>query len=334
MRVVFYSGTNGLYAKRLGMKVGVIDRSSRLRPQAGEEWEVAIIKDTAPGERRGVLILSPIARIERWEIDREKGVAKKFSGSRLLEEHKLEPRYRSSSVEPSLTYGGVPNVIHWLEYHAPDGQVVEYRECEIPRLPRSVVDAATHAIVAAWRAGKPEASMVIPYRHKYGGTVELRWTGTCFNGFGEDGKAISSPDIAILRNGEMQWAQVRASGYGHQNEFVFTGYTELTGVKCPATEHKSFMAWARELYARAREKLASMDALQVAFMDIKYASALEELEESVASRMAEEMKQEILARLEKAPDELESQLRELERYGRDVVTRYLPMQEYLEITEK
>ena len=45
-------------------KLGVPGREFTEQPAIGETWKVQVVKDTSPGTRRGVLILSPLGQID------------------------------------------------------------------------------------------------------------------------------------------------------------------------------------------------------------------------------------------------------------------------------
>lgn len=48
-------------------KLGVLAREATERPAIGDQWVVRVVKDTAPGERGGVLILMPVKRVDVGE---------------------------------------------------------------------------------------------------------------------------------------------------------------------------------------------------------------------------------------------------------------------------
>lgn len=44
-------------------KIGVVAREADVRPRVDETWTVEVLKDTAPGERGGVLVLLPLEQV-------------------------------------------------------------------------------------------------------------------------------------------------------------------------------------------------------------------------------------------------------------------------------
>lgn len=50
-------------------KIGVLAREAKIHPKPGERWAVKVLKDTAPGERKGVYVLEPLHVLD--ETDEE-----------------------------------------------------------------------------------------------------------------------------------------------------------------------------------------------------------------------------------------------------------------------
>jgi len=48
-------------------KIGILSNTAKQTPSIGERWAVRVIRDTAPGERRGVLVLEPVKRLSNDE---------------------------------------------------------------------------------------------------------------------------------------------------------------------------------------------------------------------------------------------------------------------------
>lgn len=340
MRVVFTEGKNGPIVRRYGKKIGVIERRSPLRPQVGEEWEVELIKDTAPGERRGVYILRPIYRVEQWIIsfDKKKNpITRKKSGEKMLEERRLNKKYIGSYTKSSSTVGSPDVIVHQFEPILPADIRVEkpplgwdLDEVEVPKLTSHLVRQITSALLDAWRQGKPEATFSFPYQHKYGGEIEIRWRGYSFSGFDPEGKSISTPNVAILKDGKWQWAEVRGGSYGYQNETFFVGGPTMVGIECSARSWEEWLAWVDKIYAQAIEEVKATPATKIARRaSLDYFESGEETGDN--PQWAEEIKQNLLNNLEDCRFVSLKGLSEVKEFGRDVVLRNLPYRAWLNL---
>lgn len=338
MRVKFKRGKEGDPIVHIyGQKIGVVERNSKLIPQVGEEWEVEL-RDTAPGERRGVNILRPVKRLEKWEViavgkvgEEKNPVARKISGDKILEEKQLEKRYVKSLTADSQCVGGTDIIRHEFEPILPEDIQVErpwlgwgLDDFESPRLSDEVVTKITKALLDAWRQGKPEASTSFSYQHKYG-EIEVRWHGYSLSGFGTDGKPIANQNVAILKDGIWQWAEVRGVSYGYQNETCFAGGPAMVGIECGVKDQEGWLDWVDKLYIQEIEKIKAMPATSVALNDHDYYELTEDRGGQHDEVWAEQIKTRRIQWLEKKRLAIPEKTKAISAiYGSDVVLRYLP----------
>ncbi len=234
MKVQFSEGRNGDPVVTNG-KIGVVDRGTRLQPRVGEEWEVELVRDTAPGERRGVRILRPIRRIEEWTADKERRAFILKSGDCVLETRpatgKLEDSFHAAERD---SFG---NICHMFRADVPDdlqGQVEGFVWTEKEPVPDDE-PARLRAMLDAWKDGKTSAHLTRTYRHRYGGELQVTWEGSVLD---------TAQEIAVLHNGHWLWSEVKGSFFGLDNETHFAGGPVLVKVPCVAKNSDEWLRWA------------------------------------------------------------------------------------------
>ena len=247
MLVQFSKGRNGEPVVTNG-KIGVVDRTSRLQPQAGEEWEVEMVRDTAPGERRGVRILRPIQRVESWAEDSDPRAFVRVSGDRVLETRPVTGKRQDSfhvTKRDSLGY-----IRHQFVADVPEdlrGQVENFTWCEDEPVPDDE-PARIRALLDAWKRGKTSARLKRAYRHRYGEELVAVWEGTALD---------TAQGLAVLHDGKWLWSEVRGSFFGLDNETHFAGGQVLVSIPCPANDSEEWLIWAiRTIYTPAIEYYA------------------------------------------------------------------------------
>gem|GEM_PF-6822008 len=326
-------GKNGEPITRTwGKKIGVVERGSTLHPKVGEEWEVMEVRDTAPGERRGVRILRPIRRVEKWVVvvkegltTREEGpLARKISGRVVLEERPLEKGERRTLIRGKCPGEGEIDVIyHVFKVVIPpsikiEGEIPEWEEIEIPRLDGEIVKIVIRELLNSWRQGKPVVEVSFPYRHKYGEEIEIKWRGH------EGIRPFTN--LAILKDGKVQWAEVRGVFFGWRDETIFRGGPVMVGRECGANTPDEWLKWVGGIYKKAMEKVKNMPPtalISLASLDDYEACEDGQSEEEIGERTRKNLLNALLNALKNALKEL----RKIAEFGEDVVLRRLPMEE-------
>jgi hypothetical protein len=334
IRVIFQEGRyGGPVVIEYGRKIGVVERGSTLHPKVGEEWEVMEVRDTAPGERRGVRILRPIRRVEKWVVvvkegltTREEGpLARKISGRVVLEERPLEKGERRTLIRGKCpSAGGEIDVIyHVFKVVIPpsikiEGEIPEWEEIEIPQLEGEIAITCVKALLHSWRQGKPVVEVSFPYRHKYGEEIEIKWRGH------EGIRPFTN--LAILKDGKVQWAEVRGVFFGWRDETIFSGGPVMVGRECGANTADRWLKWVEGIYNKAMEKVKNMPPtalISLASLDDYEACEDGQSEEEIGERT----RKNLLNALEAAKRLIKEELRKIADFGEDVVLRRLPMEE-------